>query len=415
MFGKVGVGKSATANTLIGESVFNSYRAGKFVTEHSQVKDFIFEETDFICVDTPGLFDSRFENLDFSETSDLFRELVEEFHRALKMCKGGAHALVICISGIERCDMLTAALAMALDRIFGEAISTNAILCITRADDFESRKEFQKWVTECNKEVPAFVKLLRKCVSRVFPISNNKKCDWLPDGGRKEILDQISMMPIFKTSTFESTIPQLITNVTIVAIETMTEMQNDKSGSCLSLNQYIKIKSTNNEILTIPLNSLNIGDRVLTTEGYQLFIGNIHNPHYSRTILFTLLNGSTLEVTEDHLIQSSNGFVSAKSLCIGQKLAYLIRDDILNFVEITGIRNSFALVGAPLTVSGTIIVNGWVVSCFAHSTHYLGKAVFWPLLSGWIDCDPQYYTKEILHTYHSLPKVIQHLLPVNGI
>ena len=55
LFGKAGVGKSATANTLSGITVFKSERSASSVTVQPQAVDFGYNGISYRIVDTVGL------------------------------------------------------------------------------------------------------------------------------------------------------------------------------------------------------------------------------------------------------------------------------------------------------------------------------------------------------------------------
>ena len=60
LFGKAGVGKSATSNTLSGTKAFKSKRNASAVTLRAQAINFDYEGISFCVVDTIGLDSALF-------------------------------------------------------------------------------------------------------------------------------------------------------------------------------------------------------------------------------------------------------------------------------------------------------------------------------------------------------------------
>ncbi|XP_055331100.1 desert hedgehog protein-like isoform X2 [Paramacrobiotus metropolitanus] len=153
---------------------------------------------------------------------------------------------------------------------------------------------------------------------------------------------------------------------------------------------------------TIAIRNLRIGDYVLSTDGdgelvYSQVIAWLDRDFSSRNLFYrvTVANGQTILVTPSHLIMSKNpqtGDISshyADDLSVGDILlsteldqnSTLANMSDLGEQRITSITEKI-LTGsvAPLTVEGTIVVNGLAASCYASIQDAgLAHAAFAPL------------------------------------
>ncbi len=142
--------------------------------------------------------------------------------------------------------------------------------------------------------------------------------------------------------------------------------------SCIAIDQDVIIEGDTK----IKLKDLKKGDRVLTDDGFQEYIGDIHDDTTSYTIVITADDATTIELTGNHLIRTNKGFVQARA--ITKNDAIMARNKHIK--RIVNIRNGIARVRAPLTRSGTIIVNDIVLSCYAVAkSHYVANLCAWPI------------------------------------
>ena len=152
-------------------------------------------------------------------------------------------------------------------------------------------------------------------------------------------------------------------------------------GGCFPGSAHVQLPSGDRK----QMQDLRVGELVLTGSGHFLpILGWLdYNPRI--TTNFTRIHtnqSSSLSLTGSHVIFTDPGKEESYETKFTRDLEVgdiLVHEASGNKAEIIKIQNEL-ITGfyAPLTASGTLVVNGFLVSCYASYSHYVSHAALFP-------------------------------------